>query len=212
MKTDELKTFFSGRPTADITKAILGKRLSYQSPQGLLSGIIVEAEAYLGQEDSTAHAFNGRRTPANEALYGEPGTIYIYTLRGQYMFDVAVQEKDNPQGILVRGLEPVDGIDLMTENRQGKTGSDISNGPGKLMQALGIQSKALNLTMVNAGPLSIDLEHGRQPKEIVTSARVGVSKRGDWTEAPYRFYVAGNPYVSGMRKRDMDLDSHGWLN
>lgn len=205
-----IEGFFSGRPTEDMTKAILGKVLSYQSPQGLVSGYIVEAEAYLGAHDSAAHAFKGRRTASNEALYGAPGTIYIYTLHGQYMFDIAVQPAGEPQGILIRGLEPLQGVTIMTENR-GKTGPEISNGPGKLMSAFGIHDKQWNLTMINEGPIKLDIEAGRQPRKIVSSARIGVSKRGSATDAPYRFYVAGNPYVSGMKKRDMDVQTLGWL-
>lgn len=208
---DTITAFFSGKPTEQITQNVLGKLLSYQSPSGLVSGYIVEAEAYLGARDSAAHAYQGRRTAANEALYGAPGTIYIYTLHGQYMFDIAVQPKDEPQGILVRGLEPVEGIDIMTKNR-GKTGSELTNGPGKLMSAFGIHDKQWNLTMINAGPIKIDLTTGRQPQQIVSSARVGVSQRGDATDAPYRYYVKGNPYVSGMKKRDVDLKTHGWTD
>lgn len=204
-----LDEFFSGRPTQEITRDLLGKLLCYQSPQGLVSGYIVEAEAYLGVADSAAHAYEGRRTKANGALYGAPGNIYIYTIRGYYAFDVAVQPAGEPQGILVRGIEPKDGLAIMQQNRP-KSGSELTNGPGKLMRALGINDLKWNNTMLNEGPISIDFEETKTPAEIATSARIGVSHRGGQTNAPYRYFVAGNPYVSGMRKRDMDWESLGW--
>ncbi|HBF75082.1 MAG TPA: 3-methyladenine DNA glycosylase [Lactobacillus sp.] len=202
--------FFSGRSTETISRELLGKLLSYESPKGLVSGYIVEAEAYLGVADSAAHAYEGRRTKANDALYGAPGNIYIYTSRGYYAFDIAVQEKGEPQGILVRGIEPKDGLDIMMANRP-KSGSELTNGPGKLMQAFGVNDLHWNNTMLDQSPFKIDLQDSREPLRIATSARIGVSKRGGQTDAPYRYFVAGNPYVSGMRKRDMDLETHGWV-
>lgn len=202
--------FFSGRSTEIITRDLLGKLMRYESPKGLVSGYIVEAEAYLGVADSAAHAYEGRRTKANDALYGAPGNIYIYTSRGYYAFDIAVQREGEPQGILVRGVEPKDGLDIMMSNRE-KSGSELTNGPGKLMQAFGVSDLHWNNTMLENSPFTIDLQDTRQPAKILTSARIGVSKRGGQTNAPYRYYVAGNPYVSGMRKRDMNLETHGWL-
>lgn len=205
-----LEAFFSGRPTPEIAQAVLGKTLTYDGPHGLVGGVIVEAEAYLGPKDSAAHAYKGHRSAANEALYGAPGTIYIYSQHGKFMFDIAVQEKDNPQGILIRGLEPTIGIEQMAEAR-GKTGPEIANGPGKLMDAFDIHDKTLNLQLLNAGPLQLELVGGRTPANIATTARIGVSQRGSSTDAPYRFYVAGNPYVSKILKRDVDHEHHGWL-
>lgn len=201
--------FFSGRSTETVTRDLLGKLLRYRSPKGLVSGYIVEAEAYLGAADSAAHAYQGRRTKANDALYGAPGNIYIYTSRGYYAFDIAAQSEGEPQGILIRGVEPKDGLSIMMANRP-KTGSELTNGPGKLMQAFGVNDLHWNNTMLDDSPFSIDLQDSRTPVKIVSSARIGVSKRGGQTNAPYRYYVAGNPYVSGMRKRDMDFETHGW--
>lgn len=201
--------FFSGRSTETVTRDLLGKLLCYRSPKGLVSGYIVEAEAYLGVADSAAHAYQGRRTKANDALYGAPGNIYIYTSHGYYAFDIAVQSEGEPQGILIRGVEPKDGVSIMMANRP-KTGSELTNGPGKLMQAFGVNDLQWNNTMLDDSPFSIDTQDSRAPVKIVSSARIGVSKRGGQTNAPYRYYVAGNPYVSGMRKRDMNLDTHGW--
>jgi DNA-3-methyladenine glycosylase (3mg) len=201
--------FFNHRPTEEIARAILGKRLVYHSSQGLLSSYIVETEAYLGEKDSTAHAYQGRRTPANEALYGPPGTIYIFRLRGYMMLNVITQNPGTPQGILIRAAEPNCGRKIMERNR-GMTGFGLTSGPGRLTQAFGILNKSLNLKPMGTAPLFIELEGGREPEQIVASARIGVSRRGDSTNDPYRFFVKGNPYVSGMKKRDMNLTTHGW--
>ncbi len=138
--SDKLRKFFSEGTTDEITKKLLGKLLVYNSPQGLMSGYITEAEAYLGAKDSAAHAYQGKRTPSNEALYGYPGTVYIYSIHSRLCLDIATQAKDTPEGILIRGIEPYQGIKWMERNRS-KHGYNLTNGPGKLMQALGIEDK-----------------------------------------------------------------------
>ncbi|HIW71825.1 MAG TPA: DNA-3-methyladenine glycosylase [Candidatus Levilactobacillus faecigallinarum] len=206
--TATLGDFYTGRPTEDIARDLLGHELIYTTPAGTLSGWIVETEAYLGEKDTAAHAFNGRYTAANAALYDAPGTIYIYVLRGYYMLDVATQAAGTPQGILIRGLEPHQGINLMRQHRP-KPDPDISNGPGKLTAALGLQSKALNRTMLGAQNLTITPTATRIPAAVNATARVGVSD-GSWQNRPLRYVVAGNPYVSASRKRDWDRINHGW--
>ncbi|WP_143461446.1 DNA-3-methyladenine glycosylase [Levilactobacillus enshiensis] len=200
--------FYTGRPTEQIARELLGHELVYETPAGTMSGWIVEAEAYLGEQDTAAHAFNGRYTAANAALYDAPGTIYIYILRGYYMFDVATQSQGTPQGILIRGIEPHHGLALMQQNRD-KPVPDVTNGPGKLMAALGIQSKDLNRTMLGAHNLTITPNATRHPQRIAATSRVGVSA-GSWQDRPLRYTVAGNPFVSGSRKRDWDRENHGW--
>lgn len=201
--------FFTGRPTVEIAKDLLGKRVCYAGPDGETSGYIVETEAYLGENDSASHAFNGRRTNYTVSLYGMPGDIYLYQIRGRYCFDIVVQDKEEPQGILLRGIEPCEGIDLMSKHRQ-MTGVNITNGPAKLVQALGINSRQLDGQPMEDSPLYVDLENFKIPREIITTARIGVNLAGKDGTKPRRFFVAGNPYVSGMRKREMDLEKHGW--
>lgn len=128
--------YFSSMPTANLAKDLLGRPFSYFDGQERLGGYIVEAEAYLGKQDRAAHSYAGRRSPANEGLYGPPGTIYIYSQRQYFFFDVAVQAKDEPQGILIRAIEPAFGLERMIQNR-GKDGVLLTNGPAKLMLALG---------------------------------------------------------------------------
>lgn len=201
--------FFDQRSTFAITKDLLGKLLIYNSPQGQVGGYIVEAEAYLGRRDPGAHAFAGRRVPSNEPLYGAPGTIYIYAIRGFYAFDVVTQPREEPEGILIRGLEPVIGIAQMKQNRPGQPAFNLTSGPGKLMQALNIHETSLNSQDFQMSPLKIIADQARRPKKILTSERIGVRTADSWADH-YRAFVSGNPYVSRMRKRDYDLTTHGW--
>jgi DNA-3-methyladenine glycosylase len=201
--------FFTGRPTVTIAQDLLGKMVKYHGPAGAVGGYIVEVEAYLGEGDSASHAFNGRRTGYSESLYGQPGNIYLYQIRGHYCFDIVVQDEEEPQGILLRGMEPAINVAEMTQNRQ-MTGFNISNGPGKLVQALGIHSRKLDGQPMETSELTVDLADYRVPQEVVTTARIGVNLQGKNGLSPNRFFVKGNPYVSNMRKRDMDLAHHGW--
>lgn len=201
--------FFTGRPTTTIARDLLGKLVRYRGLDGETAGYIVETEAYLGENDSASHAFNGRRTGYTESLYGQPGNIYLYQIRGRYCFDIVVQAAGNPQGVLLRGIEPAVGRSLM-EKRREQHGANVSNGPAKLIQALGINSRELDGQTMEDAPLTVDLSGGKIPREIIVSSRIGVNRSGKDGNAQRRFYVAGNPYVSGMKRREMDLIKHGW--
>ncbi len=202
-------SFYSEGTTEQIARDMLGMLLIYDSNKGKMGGLIVETEAYLGQQDSAAHAFKGRRSPSIEPLYGPPGTVYIFSTHGGYCLNVATQAKDIPQGILIRGIQPTIGINLMKENRK-KTGPELTNGPAKLMQAFGISDKKMNFEIFGQSKLDIVQQTGKRPKKIIETKRVGVSKEGDWAGKPFRYYVSGNPYVSGIRKRDIQ-DDGGWI-
>ncbi|MGF2394368.1 DNA-3-methyladenine glycosylase [Lentilactobacillus otakiensis] len=201
--------FYSSGTTDEISKKILGMLLTYDSPKGMVGGRIVETEAYMGQQDSAAHAFKGRRTPSNDPLYGPPGTVYIYSIHGCYLLDVAAQEKDVPQGILIRAIEPTIGLSIMEANRT-KHGVDLTNGPGKLMEAFGIADKKMNMEIFGDSKLDIHQDDKKIPAQIEESNRIGVANQGSWATMPLRYFVKGNPYVSGIRKRDFDKENHGW--
>lgn len=201
--------FYSSSTTDQISREMLGMLLTYDSPKGLVGGWIVETEAYMGQKDSAAHAFKGRRTASNEPLYGPPGTVYIYSIHGRYLLDVAAQEKDVPQGVLIRAVEPTIGLDIMEQNRT-KHGVDLTNGPGKLMEAFGIADKKMNMEIFGDSKLNIHQQDKKIPAHIEESNRIGVANQGTWATKPLRYFVKGNPYVSGIKKRDVDLKNHGW--
>lgn len=200
--------FFNGRPTTEIAKALLGTTLLYRTGNNLTGGLIVETEAYLGTHDTAAHAYNGRRSKFTEPLYHEAGTLYIYQLRANLLFDIVTQPKGVPEGVLIRALEPTHDIDQMLVNR-GKSGVQITNGPGKLAQALGITDQKDNLRLIDDSPFSISLAESREPSHIQAVPRVGVNPNAASGQLPLRFIVAGNPYISDSRKRDWRED-HGW--
>ncbi|EME3492817.1 DNA-3-methyladenine glycosylase, partial [Enterococcus faecium] len=134
-KIDE---FFWNKTTPEVARDLLGMYLEHDTPEGRLAGYIVDAEAYLGPEDEAAHSYGLRRTPRVRAMYEKPGTIYLYTMHTHRILNIITQPEGIPQGVMIRAIEPAAMIDQMSKNRGGKTGPDISNGPGKLVEALAI--------------------------------------------------------------------------
>ncbi|MBD5431912.1 MAG: DNA-3-methyladenine glycosylase [Lactobacillus sp.] len=206
----DYESFFKNRPTTDIARDLLGRTLSFNNGKEILSGTIVETEAYLGQKDRAAHSYNGRRSSANEGLYRTGGTLYIYAQRQYFFFDVATQEKDIPEGVLVRAIDPIAGIKTMEKNRHHKTGILLTNGPAKMMQAFGIDSRKWDLHPLANSPFAIDLTHKKSIQEIKTVPRVGINQSDPyWARKELRYIVAGNPYVSDMKKKDFKKN-HGF--
>lgn len=204
--------YFTNRPTDEITRDLVGRPLIYDNEKEKLGGSIVEAEAYMGKNDRAAHSYGGHRSPANEGLYRRGGTIYIYAQRQYFFFDVACQEENEPQGVLIRAIEPIWGIDTMIKNRSGKSGVLLTNGPVKMMQAFGIHDKNWNLHFLSDSPFKIDLEddHRKPAQEIIADKRVGINQSDPvWANKKLRYYVAGNPYVSDMKKRNY-AKNNGW--
>ncbi|AMV61604.1 DNA-3-methyladenine glycosylase II [Pediococcus damnosus] len=207
----QVQKFLTGRPTSEIAQELLGKKLTFKSADELMSAYIVEDEAYVGVKDQAAHAFQNSRTPKNEPLYHEAGTIYIYQMRTQLLLNLITQGENDPQGVLIRAVQPHDGLTDFRSNRPVQSIYELTSGPGKLMQAFGIP-KALKGTLLNQGPLCLDLENPLTPTKIRKSGRVGVPNKGIWTNELLRYFVKGNPYVSKMRKRDADFKQFGWEN
>lgn len=203
------QSFFTGRSTPEIAKDLLGRTITYQGPHGKVGGLIIETEAYLGEADSASHAYGGRRSNYSESLYGNPGNLYIYQIRSHYCCDIVAQTVGEPHGILIRAIEPTINVQQMIKNR-GVQGTNLSNGPGKLMQALGIQSREMDGQSMCDAALTIDIKTKKVPQRVVSTARVGINPKGANAQEQLRFFVARNPYVSKMRKRDADFEKHGW--
>ncbi|GEK28268.1 DNA-3-methyladenine glycosylase [Furfurilactobacillus siliginis] len=201
--------FFTNRPTERIAADLLGHELLYQGENGTVGGLIVETEAYLGDLDTAAHAFGHRKSSANAALFSEPGTLYFYTMRGLILMNLICQPAGTPQGVLLRAIQPTQGEAKMRELRP-QPGEEVTNGPAKLTQALGVTNLQWNNVSLAESPFSITDQRRLIPQEIGTAPRVGVSA-GAWQDRELRFYVAGNAYVSGMRKRYMNWATQGWL-
>lgn len=208
MNQQSITNFFNHGSTQEIAKKLLGKRFTYHQT----SAWIVETEAYIGIRDQAAHAYHNRKTHRNRALYMKPGTIYVFSIYGQNLLNFITQPDGDPEGVLIRAVQPENGISLMKKRRPANH-LNLTNGPGKLCQAMNINLR-LNTRMLNQSPMKIDLSSSliKHPVKISISGRVGVPNKGKWTQAPLRYYVTGNPYVSKMPKRQMDLKHYGWKN
>jgi DNA-3-methyladenine glycosylase len=188
-------------PPEQVARLLLGKILVCRGRGGPLAGRIVETEAYLGEHDAAAHAASGR-TARNAVLYGPPGHSYIYNIYGLHAcFNVSCLPENDPGGVLVRALEPLQGIPQMRRNRGLNESAGIhqlTSGPGKLCQALGItrvRDNGLDLTGPD-GRLGL-VEDDFQCGEIRVTPRIGISKAADW---PLRFFLAGHSCVSGRAR------------
>ena len=181
--------------TRTVAKALLGQEVVRRLPTGeTLAGIIVETEAYL-TDDPACHAYRGQ-TPRNAAMFGPPGQAYVYFTYGLHMmFNLVCAPQGIAEAVLIRALEPTEGIDLMRQNRGGMAETrQLTNGPGKLAQALALtrlDHNEADLTNPN-GELFIR-PRTAPPFELVETTRIGIT-RG--VELPWRYYIRGNPYVS----------------
>ncbi|PTH53430.1 3-methyladenine DNA glycosylase [Staphylococcus arlettae] len=199
---------FIQRDTITIAKDLLGVRVLYHDKQQTYSGYIVETEAYLGVVDQAAHGFNSKRTPKVESLYKEGDTIYAHVMHTHLLINFVTQLENIPEGVLIRAVEPEEGVEAMTANR-GKSGIDLTNGPGKWTKAFNIP-RYLDGSKLNEGRLEIDTKNRKYPQAIISSRRIGIPNKGDWTYKPLRYTVRGNPYVSHMRKSDMLPPQDTW--
>jgi DNA-3-methyladenine glycosylase len=180
---------FYSQPAIKVARALLGKLLRHEGT----SGIIVETEAYLGEHDLAAHSARGI-TDRTRVIYGPPGHAYVYFIYGMYeCLNVVAEPEGKPGCVLIRALEPIDGIEEMHRRRpSARKLEQLASGPGKLTQALGI-TRVHNGTDLTSGPLLIT-EPGRRRKiRILTTPRIGISQCVDW---PLRFVVADNSFVS----------------
>lgn len=184
---------FYARETELVARDMLGTVLECETADGLTSGIIVETEAYLGEHDEACHAVVGR-TARTEALYGPPGDSYVYFIYGMYWcFNAVTREEGLPSAVLVRALEPLDGVSLMRRRRPcAKTVTDLTNGPGKLCAALGIVG-SMSARSLQRKPLVLR-EGERVPEgRVSVTTRIGITRAADW---PMRWIVNGNRFVS----------------
>ncbi|WP_251517699.1 DNA-3-methyladenine glycosylase [Staphylococcus sp. Marseille-Q6910] len=194
---------FLTRDTCSIAKDLLGVRVIFQDDIHTYTGYIVETEAYLGFKDRAAHGYNGKQTPKVRSLYKSGGTIYGHVMHTHLLINFVTQAEGVPEGVLIRAVEPEDNIETMQLNR-GKRGYELTNGPGKWTKAFNIP-RHLDGSRLNEGRLKIDTKRRKFPRHIDESARVGIPNKGEWTHTPLRYTVHGNPYVSKMRKSDMQL-------
>lgn len=188
------KLFYEQNDTMSLAALLLGKTLVHHQHGQRLSGRIVETEAYLF-DDPAAHSFKGK-TPRNQSMFETAGHCYIYFIYGMYhCFNVVSGPYGVGEAVLIRALEPLEGIPQMRKNRNFEDpkhkDTNLCNGPSKLVMALDIP-KSLNGNPIFDGPLFIE-ESVKTPFEIVRTTRIGLSKAAD---LPYRFYIKNNKYIS----------------
>ncbi|HEX5651937.1 MAG TPA: DNA-3-methyladenine glycosylase [Chitinophagaceae bacterium] len=191
--------FYQRDNVVKIAKELLGKVLVTKWDDKTTAGRIVEVEAYEGMIDRASHAWGGRRTARNEIMYAEGGAAYVYLCYGiHHLFNVVTHGKDIPHAILIRALEPLKGITLMQE-RTGKKQADhtLTRGPGNVSKAMGIHTTHSGISLLSRQLFLAEDGFVLNPKQIGSSPRIGVDYAGPHALWPYRFYVKGNPYVSG---------------
>lgn len=213
-----LRENFYGRDTLKVAKELLGKYLIHRVNGQIVGGKIVETEAYCGITDKAAHVYGGKKTLRTIPLYGQEGTVYIYSIYGMYVCLNAITEREGePQGVLIRAIEPLIGLDFMSNKRSKKKFHELSkkeilnltSGPSKLCIAFDI-TKSLNNTLFWDGEMYI-AEKDETLKslfeigeslcgKIIKSKRVGIDYAEEARNYLYRFYYESNPYVSKKDK------------
>jgi DNA-3-methyladenine glycosylase len=194
-------SFYDRTDTVLIAKELLGKILSTRFDGVLTSGRIVETEAYAGVGDRASHAFGGRRTTRSEDLYGKPGTVYMYICYGMHhLFNVITNKKNIPNGVLIRALEPIEGVEQMLI-RTGKPLADftLTRGPGNLSRAMGLSKQHTGGNLFSDEIFIEDDGKQYKKEEIAVTKRIGVESAREDAELPYRFIIKGNPYVSARK-------------
>lgn len=194
-----LPSEFYLRDAIQVARELIGKELVHCSSAGVTSGVIVEAEAYMGVTDPASHAFGGLRSKRTEIMYRPGGHAYVYLIYGMYnCMNITVQKEGVPEAVLIRALQPVLGTEIMRARRglkNPKSQVNLTNGPGKLCQAMGI----------GADLYGADLCEKRlfvQEAEIPIAGEVGISRRvnidysGGARDFEWRFYLKGNPFVT----------------
>jgi DNA-3-methyladenine glycosylase len=191
------REFYTRSNVVTVARELLGKLLVVPARNGTrVSGKVVEVEAYRGPQDRAAHSFGGRRTQRTETMYRIGGTAYVFFVYGMYyQFNVVTNVVDIPHAVLVRAVEPVEGIELMRRRRHGQTDHNLTNGPGKLSIAMAIDRK------LDAADLLGDrvwLEEGQNlPRsKIASGPRIGIDYAEEWIHKPWRFWIKDNSFVS----------------
>jgi DNA-3-methyladenine glycosylase len=195
---------FFARGACVVAQDLMGKRLVRQINGRLLSGIVVETEAYCDADepDLACHgdrANKGKPTPRTAVMFGPPGHAYVYFTYGvHWMFNAVTGQAGEANAVLIRALEPIDGVDVMRGNRNGRSLSELTNGPAKLAQALAIDKSLNGANLCQSdGVIWFADAPAVDPADICTGPRIGMGKTPEpWFSMPWRYWLSGNPYVS----------------
>jgi DNA-3-methyladenine glycosylase len=190
-----LKADFFGASTLMIAKRLLGKKLVRQLPEGLVAGWIVETEAYQWRGDPACHASRGI-TASNRAMFGPPGTLYVYPIHAKFCLNIVTEREGRGAAVLIRAIEPTDGLRILSQYRQGVEPTQWTNGPGKLCLAMSIDRRLNGIDLTENSEIWVESPEAlpRQSWKMNSSGRIGISAGQD---KPWRFFIDGNRYVSG---------------
>ncbi|SYZ74091.1 putative 3-methyladenine DNA glycosylase [Candidatus Zixiibacteriota bacterium] len=178
------------RPTLDVAKDLIGKFLVFRTPEGILSARLVEVEAYIGEDDPACHAAVGK-TNRNEVMFGPGGFSYIYFIYGMYhCLNVVTERESFPSAVLIRGAEPVEGLDIMRRHFPNPEGNRLTDGPGKLCKAFGLSRRENGLDLTGS-KLYLE-DRGYKPVKVERSRRIGIKKG---VERKWRYFEPC-PFVS----------------
>jgi DNA-3-methyladenine glycosylase len=197
-----LQSNFFVRNPVTIARALLGQRLvRVLDSSERLAGTIVETEAYLGTKDKAAHTCNGRRTPRNESMWQQGGTLYVYFTYGMHhCANVVASTKNDPVAVLIRAVEPTQGLAAMYKHRgpAAKTDRDLCSGPARMCQAFALDRTQDGDDLVTSKSVYIEQMRKRAlPSRLIqTTPRIGINYAQEWTEKPLRFFIKNNPHVS----------------
>ncbi|WP_346884017.1 DNA-3-methyladenine glycosylase [Clostridium sp. UBA4395] len=208
MKFENLSLDFFRRDARKVAEDLLGKIIVRNYMGYKLTGRIVETEAYVGKIDKASHAYNYKKTTRTEPLFKSAGIAYVYKIYGMYnCMNIVTGCEDDPQGVLIRAIEPIEGIEVMSKNRFNKPFTklkpreilNLTSGPGKLCIALNID-KSLNTHSILSEELSLYADDFKDFK-IVYSKRIGIDYAEEAKDFLWRYYIEGNKYVSVIDKK-----------
>lgn len=192
------RSFYTRGDVVAISRELLGKFLLTRINGAITGGMIVETEAYNGIEDRASHAYNGRRTPRTEIMYSIGGTAYVYLCYGlHHLFNIVTNKRNIPHAVLIRAIEPADGIGVMLRRRGRKEPAyTLTSGPGSVSRALGITTRHTGLDLLGTTIWLEDRGIDFTPADVISSKRIGVDYAGEHAHRLWRFAVKNNPWVS----------------
>lgn len=194
---------FYERDGLTVARELIGKVLVHETKDGVIKGRIVESEAYMGEKDAAAHSYKKRSPNGRTNIqYGEGGHAYVYLIYGMYCcFNVVANGKDIPECVLIRALEPVDGIETMKKNRKTDKEKNLCSGPGKLCQAMEIDRECYGKDLCGE-VLYIEDWGEAVPKDMIEkSPRINIDYAGEAAEYPWRFTKKDSPFLSVKKKK-----------
>jgi DNA-3-methyladenine glycosylase len=187
---------FYERETLEVARDLLGKYLVHNTADGRTVGKIVEVEAYVGVNDAACHAYNGKYTNRTKVMFGRGGHAYVYLIYGvYYCMNIVTNQETHPEAVLIRALEPIEGLNIMKIRRTTDKILNLCSGPGKLCQAMGI-TKAENEMDLCGERIYLLRGEAISPENIAVTPRINIDYAKEAREYPWRFIIKDNPFVS----------------